>query len=266
MSGPAEPIGFTREGDIATIALNRPEARNAVNFAMLQRLDALLSELRAAPPRVLLLRATPPGYCAGLDLKDPREAQSGHVAVRVRLMHQVLRAIRTFPAPVIVAVDGVAAGLGMELVISADLRLVSPASRFSYPEPRVAVPSPASHLVALLGLARAQEMLLTARWVPADEAERWGLATRVVADPDSAATELAAELCRLSPLSLTLTKENLWLAIEPGADAATEHHITGVARAAGTRDRQEALDAFRERREPRFTGEGPHPRPPLPMR
>ena len=52
------------------------------------------------------------------------------------------------------------------------------------------MPSPASHLVALLGLARAQEMLLTARWVPAEEAERWGLVTRIVADPDAAATEL----------------------------------------------------------------------------
>ena len=127
MSEPGEHILITRDGDVATIALNRPEARNAINFAMLQRLEASLAELRASPPRVLLLRAAAPGFCAGLDLKDPREAHSEHVAVRVRLMHGVLRSLRTFPAPVIVAVDGVAAGLGMELVISADLRLASPA-------------------------------------------------------------------------------------------------------------------------------------------
>jgi enoyl-CoA hydratase/carnithine racemase len=163
--------------------------------------------------------------------------------------------LRAFPAPVIAAVDGVAAGLGMELVISADLRLASPDSRFAYPEARVAVPAPAGHLVALIGLARAQEMLLTARWVSADEAAAWGLVTRIVADPDAAADALAADLCRLSPLALSLTKENLWLAIAPGADAATEHHIAGVARAAATRDRREALAAFRERRDPRFTGE-----------
>jgi enoyl-CoA hydratase/carnithine racemase len=98
-------------------------------------------------------------------------------------------------------------------------------------------------------------MLLTARWVPADEAERWGLVTRIVDDPDAAAAELAAQLCRLSPMSLALTKESLWLAIEAGVDTATEHHIAGVARAAGTRDRREALSAFQERREPRFIGE-----------
>jgi enoyl-CoA hydratase/carnithine racemase len=255
MNAADEHIVMTRDEQVATITLNRPEARNAVNFAMLERLEKLLDELRSSPPRALLLLATAPAFCAGLDLKDPREAESAHVAVRVRLMHGVLRSIRTFPAPVIVAVDSVAAGLGMELVISADLRLASPAARFSYPEPRVAVPSPAAHLVALIGLARAQEMLLTARWVPAEEAERWGLVARLVADPDVAATELAVEVCRLSPLSLTLTKENLWLAIEPGADAAIEHHIAGVALAAGTRDRREALAAFQERREPRFAGE-----------
>jgi enoyl-CoA hydratase/carnithine racemase len=138
-----EHIVITREGEVATILLNRPAARNAVNFAMLQRLGAALDDLRAAPPRAVLLRASPPGFCAGLDLKDPREASSDHVAVRVRLMHRVLRGLRTFPAPVIAAIDGVAAGLGMELVISGDLRLASPGSRFSYPEPRVAVPSPA---------------------------------------------------------------------------------------------------------------------------
>lgn len=255
MSDQGNAIIVSRSGDVATILLNRPAARNAVNFTMLQRLADEIDALRHTPPRVILLRAAAPGFCAGLDLKDPREADGAHVAVRVRLMHRVLRALRTFPAPIIAAVNGVAAGLGVELVISADIRLAAPDARLGYPEPRVAVPSPAGHLVALVGLARAQDMLLTARWIAADEAAAWGLITRVVEHPDQAAEDLAAELCRLSPLSLALTKENLWLAVEPGADLAMEHHIAGVARAAGTRDRREALAAFQERREPLFTGE-----------
>lgn len=255
MDSPQDRVILSREGGVATLTLNRPEARNAINYAMLERMDGIMRELWADPPRVLILGATAPGFCAGLDIKDPREADPAHVAVRVRLMHGILRALRTLPAPVVAAVDGVVAGLGMELVISADLRLASPASRFSYPEPKVAVPSPAGRLVALIGLPRAQEMLLTARWVPADEAARWGLATRVVTDPMRAARELAAEMLALSPISLRLTKESLWLAVEPGADVAMEHHIASVTYAAGTRDRREALAAFRERRPPRFVGE-----------
>jgi enoyl-CoA hydratase/carnithine racemase len=166
-----------------------------------------------------------------------------------------LRALRRFPTPVIVAIDGVAAGLGCELAISGDLRLASSGSRFAYTEPRVAVPSPSSHLMRLIGLARTQDMLLTARWVEADEAERIGLVTRVAVDPDSAARELAERVAALAPYSLRSTKENIYVALDDGADAATEHAIAGVTFAAGTADRREALAAFAEKREPRFIGE-----------
>lgn len=247
-------ILVTREGKVATIVLNRPNARNAMNYPALELLEQELDTLAADSPRVVILRGASPGFCSGIDLKESREATPEFANRRVTLMHRVLRKLRRFPAPVIVAVDGVAAGLGCELAISGDIRIASRAARYSYPEPRVAVPSPAHHLVWLIGLARAQDMLLTARWVDADEAERFGLATRVVDDLDAAVATETDRLLMLSPRSLTDTKVNIWTAIDAGADAASRHHIDGVTHAAGTADRAEALAAFAEKRDPVFRG------------
>lgn len=247
-------LPIRRDGHVVTMTLNRPEVRNAVNHALLEQLDAALDELQRDPPRILILGATAPGFCAGIDLKESRNATAEFAHARVTLMHRVLDKLRRFPAPVITAIDGVCAGLGTELAISGDLRIASPTSRFGYPEPRVAVPSPAFHLVNLVGLSRAQDLLLTARWMGADEAERVGLVSRIAVDVDAAARELADVVARLAPVSLSLTKENLSLSVRIGVEAATRHHIDGVTSAAWSRDRAEALAAFAERREPTFTG------------
>jgi enoyl-CoA hydratase/carnithine racemase len=247
-------ILVARDGMVVTITLNRPAARNAMNYDALELLEHELDALEADPPRVVVLRGTSPGFCSGIDLKESREATSEFANRRVTLMHRVLRKLRRFPAPVIIVVDGVAAGLGCELAISGDIRIAGRSARYSYPEPRVSVPSPAHHLVWLIGLARAQDMLLTARWIDVGEAERFGVATRIADDVD---TELAAEVERLlalSPRSLTDTKANIWRAIDDGAQAASEHHIEGVTYAAGTADRREALAAFAEKRDPVFRG------------
>lgn len=254
MSEVEHSLRVETDGEVVIWTLNRPAVRNAVNFALLHRLDGELDALRRDPPRVLILGAAPPGFSAGIDLKESRGATAEFAHARVTLMHRVLEKLRRFPSPVITAIDGVCAGLGTELAISGDLRVASPSSRFSYPEPRVAVPSPAHYLIALVGLARAQDLLLTARWLDAAEAERIGLVTRVVDSPDEAARELATEVAKLAPLSIMLTKENLSLSIHAGAEAASRHHIDGVTSAAWTNDRAEALAAFAERREPSFTG------------
>jgi enoyl-CoA hydratase/carnithine racemase len=253
MSG-ERTIQVTRDGVVATITLNRPAARNAINYPALELLEQELDTLADDPPQVVILRGTSPDFCSGIDLKESREATPEFANKRVTLMHRTLRKLRRFPAPVIVAVDGVAAGLGCELAISGDIRIAGQSARFSYPEPRVAVPSPAHHLVWLIGLARAQDMLLTARWIDAEEAERIGLATRVADDLDAAVETETERLLKLSPRSLTDTKANIWTAIDSGAEVASQHHIEGVTYAAGTADRREALAAFAEKREPKFRG------------
>lgn len=244
------------QGDsrISIATLNRPAVYNAVNYDVLLALEGFVTRLENDPPRVVILTGANPGFCSGIDLKESRETTSQFARKRATLMHNVLHRLRNIPSPLIAAIDGVAAGLGCELAISGDLRITSPASRFSYPEPKVAVPSPTFHLSRLIGMSRTQEMLLTARWVDAGEALDWGLITRIAGDPLAAATELAEELMELSPISLTKTKENLAISIAGGEAAATQHHIRHVATAASTRDRVEALTAFAEKRPPRFEG------------
>lgn len=255
MSQENQNVLLEREGDIATITLSRPRYRNAVNRQTLEDLGEILSELERERPRVVILTGADPGFCSGIDLKENRESTAEYANRRVALMHHVLGQLRRLPVPVILAINGVAVGLGCELAISGDLRIASPDARFAYLEPRVAVPSPAHHLVNLIGLSHAQDLLLTARWVDADEALAMGLVSRIADPPIEAARDLASELMKLSPLSLARTKENIWISIEGGVEAASEHHIGGVTEAASTRDRAEALAAFAEKRDPRFTGE-----------
>jgi enoyl-CoA hydratase/carnithine racemase len=239
---------------VAHLIIDRPESRNAINYLMLNVLEEHLNTLHADPPPLVILRATEPGFCAGIDLKESREASSDFVRTRVATMHRCLNKLRSLPSPVIGAINGVAVGLGCELAISADLRIVTPDTRFSYPEPRVAVPSPTQHLVWLIGLAKAQDMLLTARWIEAPEAEQWGLATHIAEDLDRAILELTDQILDLAPLSMRRTKENLWITMTKGIEAASQHHQDGVTEAADTEDRKEALRAFAEKRPPVFKG------------
>ena len=250
-----QPILYEVEAAIATITLNRPRYRNAVNYESLAALNEIADELISNPPRAVVLKAANPGFCSGVDLKESREATPEFARDRVTLMHTVLGKFRTMPVPIVGAIDGVAVGLGCELVISADIRLATPDSTFGYPEPRVAVPSPAHHLVWLIGLARAQDLLLTARTIDAAEAERIGLVTRIVDDAELAARETAQQIAELAPYSIAQTKANIALAIAAGARESSTHHIDGVHHAATMSDRREALEAFAEKRKPSFTGQ-----------
>lgn len=250
-----EPTVLFESGtQVAVVTLNRPTVYNAITYDTLATLAGILSELESEPPRAVILTGASPGFCSGIDLKESREANSEFAKRRATLMHSVLHRLRNLPSPLITSVNGVAAGLGCELAISGDLRIASPDCRLGYPEPKVAVPSPTFHLSRLIGMAHTQDMLLTARWIDADEAQDWGLVTRIADDPLAAAHQLAGELMELSPISLTRTKENLAIAISDGEAAATAHHIEYVSAAAGTRDRIEALAAFAEKRSPRFEG------------
>lgn len=248
-------ILLEQDASIATLTLNRPRYRNAVNLPMLEELETALDQLREAQPRALILQGAAPGFCSGIDLKESANATTEFALYRVTAMHLVLSKLRQLTVPVIVAVDGVATGLGCELVISGDIRLATATSRFCYTEPRVGVPSPAHHLIRLIGLARAQEMLLTARWVEAAEAAQSGFLTRVVDDASVAAREVAGQIAALAPLAVRWTKENIQRCIQADAEASTLHHSARIAAAAQTTDRVEALAAFTEKRPPHFTGQ-----------
>lgn len=254
MSTNADKVLVDRDGAIERVTLNRPRYRNAIDVETLRQLEAITDTWTSNPPRVVVLTATAPGFCSGVDLKESRGATPEFARDRSAVMHRVLGKLRRTPVPIVAAIDGPALGLGCELAISADIRLGTPDSTFGYPEPRVAVPSPTHHLAWLVGLARAQEMLLTSRTVDAAEAATTGLLTGVEDDVEQAAVETARGIAALAPYSIAKTKENLVLAISAGALEASAHHVEAIHHAATMADRAEALQAFAEKRPPRFTG------------
>lgn len=251
-SGPE--LLVTRERAVTRLTLNRPRYRNAASLSMIQHLATEVEQLYANPPRVVIIDATNPGFCSGIDLNESKESSPEYVHQRSEIMLNMISRLRQLPVPVIAAIDGVAIGFGCELLISADIRIASPNSRFAYYEPRVAVPTPAHRLIQIVGLTHAQDLLLTARMIDAEEAREMGMITWIAEDVPGRTDEIVEQIKQLAPLSLSKTKENIYLSIEAGAEASIQHHIAGVTEASGTNDRKEALQAFAEKRRPEFTG------------
>ncbi|MBY6062396.1 enoyl-CoA hydratase/isomerase family protein [Microbacterium esteraromaticum] len=242
-----QPILFSIDGALAHIVLNRPEVKNAGNVAMLQAIHDAVAAIEESSAEILILSSTSENFSSGADLRESRVSPPELARERVTLLHRVLGRLRELDIPVIAALDGVVVGLGSELAISADIRIVADNTVFFYPEAKVGVPSPSHRLVATIGLARAQDMLLTGRRVHADEAIEWGLATRRAADPKAAAAELAEQLLAFSTHALHETKRGLRRCVAFAAAEDSLKHIEGVSNAAYTAQRTQALADFAAR-------------------
>jgi enoyl-CoA hydratase len=177
------------EAGYLRVALSRPERRNALDPEMVA---ALIEALSADPDAVVVLGSATPGmFCAGADLSIP---DTGRAAVS-DLFYDCFELMITRPGPVIAAVGGAAVGGGVQLACAADIRVAGPAARLRWTGPPGAgLAVGAWILPELVGRGRALELIMSGRWVEAPEAVSLGLASRVEADPDQAAAELAAVL------------------------------------------------------------------------
>ena len=201
-------IEVTERDDRTVVVLRRPEARNAINAAMIEELHAVCADLERRP-RLLLLTGDGGAFAAGADIGELRErgrdeALSG---INSRLFDRIAR----LPLPTVAAVDGYALGGGAELAYACDIRLASPAARFGNPEPGLGILAAAGacwRLGELVGRSVAKQVLLGGRVLDADEAERFGLVAEVVPAGDliDHAHRLLDRMARNSPLALRLTK------------------------------------------------------------
>ncbi|MET7397983.1 enoyl-CoA hydratase-related protein [Dactylosporangium sp. NPDC005572] len=243
------------DAGVATLRLNRPERRNALNPELRARLAGALAELdRDEAVRVAVLTGSGKAFCAGVDLKD-QTAPTGHELAGGT--EPVSAALARFRKPVIAAINGPAVGGGLELALAADLRVAGPHATFALTEARIgSMPGAGGtqRLPLLVGRAVAMKMLLTGRAIDAQEALRTGLVSDVVADLDAEAHALAGEIARCAPLSLIAIKQ----AVQSGAPGqaltaglALERGLWALL--AETEDRAEGRAAFREGRAPRFT-------------
>ncbi|MCW2540907.1 MAG: Enoyl-CoA hydratase [Frankiales bacterium] len=245
--------------------LNRPERRNAITFEMFAEFVALQSEVEADPDaRVLIVTGRGAGFCAGLDLDQaaslPGMSASEMLAGQESWSHSIA-GFRRLSKPVIAAVNGAAAGAGMSLALAADIRIAATDARFNAAFVKIGLSGgdcgTSWLLPRIVGFGRANEILLTGRFVPAAEALAIGLVTELSAPDELLARALAtAELiCGNSPVGIALTKQVLQLNVDaPSLDAALALEDRNQVLATRTEDMTEALQAFREKRAPKFVG------------
>lgn len=249
----ADTILLREEGGVLVIALNRPEVMNALNAALRRELT---DALRSATARCVVLTGEGRAFCAGQDLG---EADAGLEAERILRDEYVplLHAIRDCPAPVLAAVNGVAAGAGASLALACDVVVASEAASFSMAFTRIGLMPDMGATWGLprnVGLARAMGLTLFAEPIPARQAADWGLIWEAV--PEEAFTarwrERAAALAGGPAGAFRATRLALRQAFETGLDAQLATEERGQAALAAAPDFQEGVAAFRGRRPPRF--------------
>jgi enoyl-CoA hydratase/carnithine racemase len=254
-----ESILFEKEDGIGRLTLNRPESRNALSLAVMERMLDTLRTAAADPDiRVLVIRGEGPAFCAGHDLREIDEAAGDIHLLRAifSTCSEMMQALQRMPQPVIAQVHGIATAAGCQLVAACDMAIAESGTRFSTPGIRIGLfcITPMVPLVRIVGRRRALEMLLTGRFVEAEEAREFGLVNRV-AEPERIAEEtrnLARELAAFSGFTLGFGKrafyEQMDLA-EPAAYAAAKEAIALNCLAD---DAREGIRAFLEKRPPEW--------------
>ncbi len=249
-----------RRGRVAIVTLNRPERLNALNMLLIGELyDAFERFNKDADVGVIILTGAGRAFCAGLDVQDWKEpeAPANGEPISYRNQRRWLELMRN-SKPVVVAVNGLAVGGGLTLILSCDIRIASERAQFEERHVRVGLmPDMGSSrlLVQTVGLAQAMRLTLTARRIDAPEAERIGLVTEVVPHEQlmSAAVALAEEIAAHPTSSLLATKQLIWDNMcEQDSDKVVYREAEVEERLMKGPDFQEATRAFIEKRRPRF--------------
>jgi enoyl-CoA hydratase/carnithine racemase len=249
-------------GEVEVWTIDGAARRNSITRAMLSALNAELRRVEQTRRLrcIVLTGAGNRAFCAGADLKERARMSEGDVHAFHQDLRAALRGIEASPKVFVAAINGAALGGGLELALACDLRVMSAAAEMGLPEVGLGIipgGGGTQRLARAIGVARAKDLVLTTRRIDAIEALAYGLATRA-APPErlrEAALEAAAEVARNAPISLRQAKR----AIDGGFHLPLEEALDLENRmyqdCLGTRDREEALRAFAEKRRPVFTGE-----------
>jgi len=258
-----ESLLFDVSDRVAKIVLNRPDAANGIDIPLAREL--MQSAIRCdedAEIRAVLLTGAGRFFCAGGDLKAFAaygEAVPTALKELTVYLHAATSRFARMDAPVVVAVNGAAAGAGMSLAISGDLVLAAASAKFTmaYTAAGLSPDGSASYfLPRLIGLRRSQELMLTNRRLSASEALEWGLVSRVVPDADllAEAEALAHALGQGPTRALGMVKTLLHGSFAGTLETQMELEARGIAAMAASADGQEGIQAFVEKRKPAFVG------------
>ena len=261
-----EDIIYTQEGGIATMTLNRPDKMNALSAGMRDSMYRVVENIsRDKSVRVLIITGAGRAFCSGADVQSlagnanrpttqerPNETGTERYSVHV-LMQKCEK-------PIIAAINGIAAGAGLDLAMACDIRIASDKARFAelYIRRGLFPVEGGVHLLPrLVGVDRACELIWTGDMIDAREAERMGLVTRVVPDNELviATRELAEKLVKAAPLAIQKAKRAIYAGLNMNFEESMKYIQPLMREIMQSKDHKEGTQAFLEKREPVFRGE-----------
>src|SRR5262245_26839829 len=256
---------YDHQDEIVTLTLNRPDRLNALGDTLREELyDAMIRASDDPQARVIVLTGAGRGFCAGGDMKAAHEVQEGRMerALLDRvapIRDKVVLAMRDAPKPIIAAVNGPAAGAGMNLALACDMRIASTAARFgqTFVKRGLHVDWGGTYfLPRLVGMAKACELIFTGEMIDAPEALRLGIVNAVYAPEElmPAAHELARKIAAGPPVAIRLAKRALYHSEETDLRGALEFETFAQNICSETEDAREGIRAFVEKRAPSFKG------------
>lgn len=253
-------VRLDKEGAIATLTLDRPDRLNAMADPMWDALHGHLATIAADDEiRAVILTGAGRAFCSGGDVTGMAKSDIVSGRARSQRRHRAVLALYNLEKPVIAAVRGAVYGIGNALALACDLVIASDTTRFSMAFKRVGVVPDGGAIFFLtqnLGIARAKELVYTARVVPAAEALEIGLVARVVPDAklEAEARALAAEMAESATYALALAKKMFHSMYVPTLEQLLELETLASGAARLTHDHQEGVAAFKEKRPPKFLG------------
>ncbi|MGQ4615829.1 enoyl-CoA hydratase family protein [Nocardia sp. R7R-8] len=260
-----EHFDFKVEGPIATVTLNRPDKLNPLTFESYADLRDLLAELpHHDGVKVLVIQGEGRGFCGGGDVNEIigelLRMQAGELMQFTKMTGDVIRAMRECPIPIIVKVQGIAAGAGAVIALAADFRIVGRSGRFAFLFTKVGLSGgdmgAAYLLPRVVGLGRATSLLMLGDTIDAETADRYGLASQLVADDqlDDAVAALAHRIATGPTLALAQTKSLLTRELDMSLSSSMELDAMTQALLMTTDDHAEFHTAFNAGRPPAWKG------------
>ena len=250
---------------LAVLTLNRPDKMNAISAAMRENLPLILQEVQEDDNvRVLIITGAGRGFCSGADVAVQAARAAGQQAETSRktilqLVGSLILGFEKINKPIIAAINGIAAGVGLTITLACDLRIASANARFSaiWVKRGLIADGGATFLLPfIVGMEKALELTFTGDIIDAKEAERIRLVSRVVAPEElmTRAKDLAQKIASGPPISVELVKRVMWEKIrnQLREQLLLESYAQNVCRT--TQDQKEAVKAFMEKREPQFKG------------
>jgi enoyl-CoA hydratase len=246
---------------VGIVTLNRPNVRNAMNTTMMGELRDCFAgfyvDQNAAA--CLVLSGAGTAFCAGADLKERKGMEDAAWRRQHAIAEQMIKAVMECPIPIIAAVNGAAFAGGMELALACDFVYAAASARFALTEVGLGIiPGAAGtqNLPRAVGVRRAKEIVLTAEAFSAEQALQWGMVNKLCADGElmTETLSVAKRIAENAPVSVRQAKKALDKATELDRATGYAFEIEAYNRTVATEDRQEGINAYNEKRKPRYKG------------